>query len=429
MKTFTGLEYLKIDIANAAGQDKKLFEERLEWFDENIPETVVTMSNQELKEFVESFTNIDSKELMFTGLMAYKDTFYNKPTGYMCQLDAISSGASLMSCLMGDRKGLENTGLLGNKRSDLYTAIYNKMKEIYELPLSYKRDDIKKAAMTFLYGSIRQPSVIFNNDKDIIEAFWEAVKIEATGAYMLQQLLTSAWNPNAIYHRWVLPDLFTAHIPVMVEKEFTYTFTLEDVKIEIPYTLKVEGNKKSSVSNCANMIHSCDSLLIREMVRRCMFDKEHAQEVLWYLLNTKEELYEPIPVDDLKVLGKLGECIYAYEMSEFCSIRIVDEIKTQADTYKLSKQHRTKLIDILKRMLHHGYIEMIAIHDCIKSHANNMNYIRYWYKEMCADIVESNMLPFLYNQLTSSKLDSHFLSKEERKAIADDVRKSNYGLS
>ena len=193
MKTFTGLEYLKIDIANAAGQDKKLFEERLQWFDENIPETVVTMSNQELKEF---------------GLMAYKDTFYNKPTGYMCQLDAISSGASLMSCLMGDRKGLKNTGLLGNKRSDLYTAIYNKMKEIYKLSLSYKRDDIKKAAMTFLYGSVRQPSVIFNNDKDIIEAFWEAVKIEATGAYMLQQLLTSTWNPNATYYQIYLLHIF-----------------------------------------------------------------------------------------------------------------------------------------------------------------------------------------------------------------------------
>lgn len=62
------------------------------------------------------------------------------------------------------------------------------------------------------------------------------------------------------------------------------------------------------------------------------------------------------------------------------------------------------------------------------SSPNNMNYIRYWYKEMCADIVESNMLSYLYNQITSDKLTDN-TSKTYRKRIADEVRNSNYGLS
>lgn len=149
-KTFTGLDYLKIDIANAAGNDKKQFEDRLQWFENNIPETVVTMNSEELLAFCKSFNpeDIDSLELLYTGLLAYQDTFYHRPSGYMCQLDAICSGASIMSALTADKQGLTHTGLLGNKRGDLYTAVYNTMKELYRLPLQYSRSDIKQAVMT-----------------------------------------------------------------------------------------------------------------------------------------------------------------------------------------------------------------------------------------------------------------------------------------
>lgn len=274
-----------------------------------------------------------------------------------------------------------------------------------------------------------EPRKIFNKDETVLEAFWKAVEKEAKGAYELQQVLTTNWNPKATYHHWILPDGFEAHIPVIVEQAFEYSFDDEGETITIPYTLKVEGTKKQSVSNCANVIHSVDGMLVREMARRCMFDTAHIQEVLWYLMNTKDELYEPLSIDDLDKLGKLGELIYFYEESKFCSIRIIDEIKSQSDTYKLSKEHRSKLIDILTKMLHHGYIEMVAVHDCYKAHSNNMNYIRYWYKEMLADIVESNMLCYLYNQLTSDQLDQDIVSKQYRQRIAEEVRDSNYGLS
>lgn len=427
-KPFSGLDYLKIDIANAAGQDKKQFEQRIEWFNNNIPESVVTMDNKELLAFIESFNpdEIDSKELFFTGLMAYKDHWYNRPSGYRCQLDAICSGASIMSCLTADRKGLFNTGLLGNVRSDLYTAVHETMKKLYKKPLIYTRDSIKKAVMCFLYGSTAEPAKVFE-ETEVLEVFWKAVSIEAEGAYTLQQLLINNWNPKATFHHWMLPDAFEAHLPVMVEREYIYTVE-DDEPFDIRFNIKTEGTKKKSVSNCANLIHSVDAMLVREMARRCMFDTEHLQEVYWYLNNTIDSLYEPLSMDELDKMGQLGVLIYAYEESKFCSVRILDEIKSQADTYKLSKEHRTKLISIIEKMLHHGNIEMVAIHDCYTALPNNMNYIRYWYKEMCADIVESNMLSYLYNQITSDKLTDN-TSKTYRKRIADEVRNSNYGLS
>lgn len=429
---YSDLDYLKIDIANAAGQDKKLFEERIDWFNQNIPESVVTLNPKELLEFCQSFNpdDIESIELMFTGLQAYQDYWFKRPSGYRCQLDAICSGASIMSALTADKRGLMNTGLYGNKRGDLYTAVYQTMKTMCKLPDVFKRGDIKDATMTFLYGSTAEPERVFNGNEEVIEIFWKAIEIEAKGAYELQMALTTNWNPKATYHHWILPDGFEAHIPVIVDKEFKYTLEEDNEKIEIPFRLKIEGTKKQSVSNCANQIHSIDGMLVREMARRCMFDMAHIQEVLWYLHNIKDELYAPLSIEELDKLGKLGELIYYYEESKFCSIRIVDEIKSQADTYKLSKEHRTKLISILSRMVQHGYIETCAIHDCYVALSKHMNYIRYWYKEMLADIVESNMLVYMYNQINPSNyFESDPISKVLRKSVAEEVRNSNYGLS
>ena len=57
-----------------------------------------------------------------------------------------------------------------------------------------------------------------------------------------------------------------------------------------------------------------------------------------------------------------------------------------------------------------------------------MNYIRYWYKEICADIVESNMLSFLYNQIQEEDQIVDPVPKAYRKQVANQVRQSSYGL-
>lgn len=56
-----------------------------------------------------------------------------------------------------------------------------------------------------------------------------------------------------------------------------------------------------------------------------------------------------------------------------------------------------------------------------------MNYIRYWYKEIMANITESNLLVFLYNQITSNKIKDP-ISKQTRLETANLIRNSNYGL-
>ena len=49
MKAYSGIDYLKIDVANNFGLDKKQFEERIDWFNKTIePRVNKTSSNEEL---------------------------------------------------------------------------------------------------------------------------------------------------------------------------------------------------------------------------------------------------------------------------------------------------------------------------------------------------------------------------------------------
>lgn len=400
---YSTLDYLKIDIANAFGLDKLQFEERIQWFDNNLAETLVTQSTEEIKQFLSNHSSVENIPQAFTGILAYKDYFYNKPSGYLCSLDAISSGASLMSCLTADTKGLENTGLLGTKRKDLYTELFNTFKRVYPQGNTRTRQDSKKACMTFLYGSMKVPLSIFGETEEMFNAYVYSMNQECNGALALRNLLVNLWDDKATEHNWVLPDGFRVNIPVLVEENFNYSKTFGDTEFTLPFTLKVRGTKKSSVSNAGNLVHSVDSLIVREMLRRTQYDPFTLGEVLTFLETAPNSLISPISIKEMNQLGKLGELIYLYESSGFCSVRIVEYLTQPYHALKLSKKHRDKLKSILSLLVQQPTFELLTIHDCFKAKPKYMNYVRYWYKELCADIVESNLLPFLVNQIAPRK--------------------------
>lgn len=435
-KLYSGLDYLKIDIANNLGKDKLLFEERIRWFDENIPDSVVVMDNKELKDFVLSFTNPDSIELAYTGLLAYQDYWYGRPSGYRVSLDGVCSGASIMSALTCDINGLNHTGLNEERRGDLYTAVYNTFKKICDVPLAVeaKRDHIKDLVMQMLYGSKsvieKTAKYLLQSDNedqtfDLVKQYLiEAITMECKGAYDLQQLLVQTWDSKVTKHSWVMPDNFNVVLPNKVEKWYKHHFKQGNEEYTIDFSIKEEGTRLSSVSNCANYIHSIDSLIVREMVRRCMCNFD-LNQVIYYLNQVPDNVYEPIK--DTSKLTELEELVILYEMSGFVSIRVCEYIHSLQDACKLPKDFINKLLPILCKMYQQGYIEMLVVHDCFTSLSNNFNYIRYWYKEIMANIAESNLLVFLYNQITSNQIKDP-ISKQTRLETANLIRSSNYGL-
>ena len=64
-----------------------------------------------------------------------------------------------------------------------------------------------------------------------------------------------------------------------------------------------------------------------------------------------------------------------------------------------------------------------------KCHPKNMNFIRYWYKELIADFIDSKILQCVLNQLTPNPFQL-FHNDEYRKELASMVRlDGNYAIT
>ena len=140
MKTYSGFEYLCIDVANQFGLDKKLFEERIEWAQTNI---------DKLEELA---AQAETKPLYHKAVMAIRKVQQGLPTGHMVGLDASCSGIQIMSAMTGCWAGAEATNLVDpDKRNDAYSMCTENMNQALQaqfLSVQVPRGKAKQALMT-----------------------------------------------------------------------------------------------------------------------------------------------------------------------------------------------------------------------------------------------------------------------------------------
>lgn len=141
MKTFTGWQYLLIDVANNFGLDKKLFEERIQWATDHLEE-LESLADQ-----------ADTKPLYIKAVMAVRKAQQGIPTGHLVAFDGVCSGIQVMSALTGCIAGATATGMVDpNVRADAYTAVTKSMEDILGGSVNVPRDKTKKALMTLKIG-------------------------------------------------------------------------------------------------------------------------------------------------------------------------------------------------------------------------------------------------------------------------------------
>ena len=251
-KTVTNLNNIKIAVANHAGHDKLTWNERIKWFNQQL--------DWDMDQFAEPI--LGSK-----ALGAYYDAKNGYKTGYVMSIDATASGLQIMSALSGCKDtarvcNMINTGT----REDVYQMIADKMNVRLNGKFRVTRKDVKKPCMTTFYNSLANPKQTFN--KLQLKAFYATLDGLMPGAMEVMETINEFWDYDGDIHMWTLPDGHVARVPVT---------EMSDVRIEVDEldhrTFTYRYDKQQSSENyrslVANIVHSVDGYVAREMVRRC----------------------------------------------------------------------------------------------------------------------------------------------------------------
>ena len=399
MQMFTGKQYLKIDIANNFGLDQEDWDVRLKWFDDN---------EHQLDKLIKQ---AEEPALFFAGIQAWKKTLKGEPSAYPISLDATASGIQLLACMTGDRKAARLCNVVDTgHREDAYTGLYTSMIEKLGDTAKIDRKGTKQAIMTAFYSSTAVPKRIFG-DGPLLDTFYETMKEGAPGAWELTEAFLSIWDETKYSYNWVMPDNY--HVKIKVMKTVSENVHFLNEPFEVQYSVNEPIEKGRSLG--ANANHSVDGMLVREMVRRCMYDPNHVENLMHWINEDAYTKRTDRPKD--KMVLTLWD---HYMDSGFISARILDYL--DRENIGLT---RPGVIRFLLESLPVKPFEVITVHDCFRCLPNYGNDLRFQYNVLLAEIAQSNILSFLMSQMLGrivkvDKIDPN---------LYKDILESNYALS
>lgn len=398
-QTFTGKEYLKIDIANNFGHDKLLWDQRIAWFDEN---------EHQLHDLVKQ---AEEPALFYAGILAWENAKAGKPSGYPISLDATCSGIQILAALACDRKAAEICNVVDTgAREDAYTSIYQDMVNKLGDTAKIDRKHTKKAIMTSFYGSTAQPKNVFGEGQ-LLNLFYETLMEQAPGAWEINETMLAIWDETRLEYDWVLPDNFHVKIKVMGQVTETVHFLNEPFEVSYHENMPIKGGRSLG----ANGTHSIDGMGVREMERRCNYNPTQIRELSNLLAIGVKGRSHNRPQD--KLVSILWD---HYEQSGFLSARILSYL----DINNLGLVDHGPIKALIASLPKKPF-EVISVHDCFRCLPNYGNDLRQQYNNFLAEIAESNLLSYLVSQIvkrpvTAGKLDP---------TLAQDIRQANYALS
>lgn len=254
MQLLTPYQWHKVDVANAFGLDKDVWDKRLEWFD---------LNEGRLESLVDE---ADDKWAYIKAVSAIRDVQAGKPTGHPIGLDATASGLGIIACLTGCIKTASNVNLVRTgKREDPYTKVSEEIYAVHKLRLA--RSLIKYPIMTVFYNSTAKPKEILGEGKEL-EAFYDILERELPGGVEYLTDVQSCWNPEALEYIWTLPDGHKAVVKVMDAIDSKVEIDELD-GVSFTYRRKVNKAIEYGLSLQANIVQSVDGYVVREMKRRC----------------------------------------------------------------------------------------------------------------------------------------------------------------
>lgn len=407
MNKYTPIEYIMIQVANSFGKDKLLFEERIEWVKTN-GKKLRTLAN-EADDKAQYIRAVLELERVLNG-----QKFTNLPIG----LDATASGLQILSILSGCVTTGSQVGLvIPNKRCDVYTALGNYMNEYLpedkQIVLSgtpregqFTRGDLKQPLMTHFYFSKEQPKKVFGDATVELVAFYKAVEQMAPGANALMHDIYGAVRKEATEYKWTLPDGHTAFTRVFVEKDFKVE--LEELKNRsgnsstFTHRMHVNASNERDVALVANVVHSVDGFLVREMQGRMNHNKKQLLKVLDVTAGCK--------------VTNRDEMVSIYEAEHLLNG------KTQYTDNTLGL-----LREVIESVIENPSAPMTSVHDQFNTVAPFCNQMRQYYIDICAQMAESNMIQNILRELYFNP-NLRYVKEGNHLELVKAIRNSNYSI-
>lgn len=338
MQKFKPFEYMLINLANNFGLDKETYATRLQW------------ANAHLDKLESLVQQADEPELFQKDILNIRRAQAKQATGTIVQFDAVCSGIQILSALTRCRSGAMATGLINTGvRPNAYLEVHKEMQEILGQGFDISYKNIKQCVMTAVYGSKQTPKDILGEGA-MLNAFNRATKKVAPGAFAMLEILLATWNKEALYHEWKLPDSYQAHVKVLDQKIVRLEIDeLDHYKMNTLVT--VNAPLEFGLANIANVTHSIDAFVLREVIRYCSFSHEVLES---YKLAINKELLTANRKTNSKINKQIKEInYYSINLLEQYSIKV------------LSKEVLSKLLDEIDFALQtKKSFQVLTIHDC-----------------------------------------------------------------
>lgn len=401
MQTFKPIQYLMIAVANAFGLDKITWDERLKWFEDNQLHLDALLKKAE------------SPAMFFAATQAWRAAKAGHPTGFPISLDATSSGMQILSVLVGDRKAARITNVISNeegKRMNAYQYLFDVMQTKIADGKKVKYSDIKQAIMTAFYGSKAVPKEIFGVGREL-DMFFETLETETPHIWALNKAFLKMWNPKALEYSWTMPDNFHVHTKVMttVGREVGFRGKTYEILREV----NLPSPKGRSLG--ANITHSVDGLIVRELTRRCDFDPGQRIRIT-NLVENQDELGRPDLTDNYREVEKY---YHLFQDTGYLSARVLDYI----DESSVHLIHADLLLDLLESLPPRPF-RLVSVHDCFRVHPNYGNDLRRQYNLQLALIAESHLLSHILGQVNNKPMR---VQKQDQ--FSSEILEANYALS
>lgn len=200
-----------------------------------------------------------------------------------------------------------------------------------------------------LYGSKATPKEVFG-EGNLLNLFHTTMEHAAPACWELNQTCLDIWDPTVLSHNWVMPDNFHVKVKVMtsITERVHYMNEPHDV------TRYVNAPKEAGRSISANMVHSIDGMIVREMLRRCMYDPNRVDHAR-ILLESEKNNADVMTDEDLLVQTLWQH----YEKSGYLSARIIDVLNLRNVGHITD---RSVVLDLLNSLPWKPF-QIIPVHD------------------------------------------------------------------